>query len=496
MILSDSTFSSAEPSEPAVEILAHAIAQAPFAALLFRADEKLTLLWRNSAHETMSGSVGLEVAGQGMFEAFPPTQDEEGKAAMTAILDTVAEMRETKTSKEIGPYRYDLQTDGRFVEYHWRISMSPVVSDGELVAVLQVAQDVTREVLDKRLSETLRRSATSTADVSHFSYDPGTDDFVRSGAVDTMFGFAPGEAGDLAAPFFERVHADDLPGVREEVARVLAAPPGEVAAFDYRVLHPDTSERFLRVRAEVAIDPSDRRAKLVGTFVDLTDVENDRRQLKRELALREALVEEANHRIKNSLSIALAMLRMGKQSILRADANNTEAAITEVEAMETRIGAITKAHGAMRLNGDRTDVVLGDLLEGLVRQMQVTADLSEEDIRLVLRGSEVRIDSDLATSLSLIMNELLTNAVKYGLNSAGSADIELVAETGSEGCSITITNRIETEDPIDAIPSTRLGSTLVRQLASDFGTEVETDASDGVYASRIRLPASIIRVIG
>lgn len=482
--------SDSEPPGAFASLLGSAIAQAPFAALLFRADDKLTLLWRNAAHEVISQSVGVDVVGQGMFEAFPPNSDEDdGDAAMQAIRNAVSEMCETRQPVDIGPYRYDLQAeDGTFVVHHWRIRMSPVVEGDRVTAVLQVGQDVTQEVLDKALAASMRRAAASTAAVSHFIYDPETDHFDRTADIDEMFGFAPGEAGDVAAPFFERVHPEDLQGVHDEVARVFAAPRGELAAFDYRVPHGDGSERFIRIRAEVAIDPEDRREKLVGTFVDLTDVELDRRQLKRELSLREALVREANHRIKNSLAIALAMLRMERQAIANGDDDRPGAAIAALNELESRIGAISGAHGLMQLEGNRTDVSLHRLLAQLVKQMRATAGLGEDDIRLTCAPGDAVLGSDAATSLALILNEVLTNAIKYGLNTSGNADIEVVAEPDAGGTVIEVRNRIETEAPIDAIPSSKLGSMLVRQLATDFGATVEADSNGCIYCCRIRLP--------
>lgn len=472
-----------------VALLDDAVAQAPFAALLFSADDALTLLWRNRAHEVMSQSVGVEVAGRGMFEAFPPSEDAEGAAAMQAIRGAVATMLETRAPTDIGPYRYDLRSaDGAFVEYHWQMRMSPVVREERVAAILQVAQDVTREVLDRRLSDALRRTAASTAAVSYFSFDPETDAFARTAAVDEMFGFAPDEAGDRAAPFFARVHPDDLQGVHDEVARVFAAPRGEVAAFDYRVPHADGSERFLRIRAEVAVDPADRREKLVGTFVDLTDVEADRRQLKRELVLREALVKEANHRIKNSLAIAVAMLRLEKQSILAASPEDTRSAMSALTALEARIDAISGAHGLMQLEGNRTDVSLHGLLKALASQMRATASVTEDDIRLTLSGPDAMLDSGMATSLGMILSELMTNALKYGLDQRGRSDIAVACETSDEGATVVVRNRIERERPLDSIASTRLGSLLVQQLASDFGAVVESEEDRRVYVSRVHLP--------
>lgn len=468
--------------------LAAAVAQAPFAVLIFQPDEKLTLVWRNVAHADMTGTHGLAIAGRGMFEAFPPNDESEGAAAKAAILSVVQEMHASLRPVTIGPYRYDLKLDnGAFVERHWRIQMSPIVEDGHLDAVLQIAQDVTDEVFQTRLSDALRRSAATTAGVSYFSYDPQTDVFQRTGTVDEMFGFEPGEAGDLAAPFFARVHPDDLPGVLDEVTRVMASPHGAVAAFDYRVpaKSGDRPERFLRIRAEVVVDPVDRRDKLVGTFVDLTDFELQRRELHQQLKLREALANEANHRIKNSLAIALSMLRIEKRAILKSGVSQDSKVLSAIAGLESRISAISGVHGLMQIDANRIDVSLNSLLTSLVDQFRSSAGISKSSLRLSLSEVDCTVHSDLAVSLGIILNELITNAIKYGLNQLGEADI-LVASSMDHGVQeILIFNRIEIDLPIDEIASTKVGSELVQQLAAAIGADIKVQRDHSTYAVRL-----------
>ena len=466
-----------------------ALEQAPFAALLFRSDDDLTLIWRNDAHARMTATPDLRIEGRGMFEAFPPSDDEGGDAAMRAIRDAVDEMLDTGAPVEIGPYRYDLQAaDGTFVEHHWLIRMSPVSEGGRVTAILQVAQDVTRSVLDRELAETLKRAAVSTASMSYFKFDPATGHFERTSGVDEMFGFEPGEAGETAEPFFAKVHPEDLPGVHAEVERVFAAPRGDVAAFDYRVPQADGTTRYLRIRAEVATDPDDRREKLVGSFMDLTDVETDRQALKQAVAMREALIKEANHRIKNSLAIALSMLRMERRGLKASETEDAERAAAALSALEGRISAISSAHGLMQMDAHGIDVSIHRLMQEMVRQMRATADLDKSDLRLEIAGPDAMLDSDTATPLSLILNEILTNALKYGLDAEGRADVTVTLEVTPDDARIAVRNRIERKNPIDSITSTRLGSMLVKQLADDKGMTVHADAGEAHYTTQVTLP--------
>lgn len=463
--------------------------QAPFAALVFRADD-LTLLWRNATHAILSNSTDRDVIGRPMFAAFPPSDDESGAAAKAAIESSVERIRQSLTSEDIGPYRFDLQDrNGDYVEHHWQMRMSPVTEDGEVVAILQVAQDVTETVLANRVSETLKRSAQTTAAVSYFSFDPGTGMFDRSGAIDAMFGFRPGEAGTQADPFFARVHPDDLPGVHAEVQRVFSSPNGEVASFDYRVNLPDGSERFLRIRGEVVTDPADRRDKLVGSFVDLTDLEKNRRALKRSLAIREALIAEANHRIKNSLAIAIAMLRLQRQAMSRDDSEVTVTAPDILNSVESRIRAIADVHSLMQLTEQSTSVSLRSLMERLVNYTRSSAGIAPSDFRVDLGEHDITLESDKAINLGLVLNELLTNALKYGTFPDGRMDIDMTMQVDGDGLLVEITNAVPEDVVGVGYTSTNLGSRLVEQLGTSLGATIDRDIGGGACCVRLRMTA-------
>lgn len=240
----------------------------------------------------------------------------------------------------------------------------------------------------------------------------------------------------------------------------------------------------MRIRAEVVVDPVDRRDKLVGTFVDLTDFETQRRELHQQLKLREALANEANHRIKNSLAIALSMVRIKKRAILRSESNPDSEVLAALAGLEASISAISGVHGLMQIGASRIDVSLNALLKSLVDQFRSSAGIAESSLRLSLSDVDFDLNSDLAVSVGIILNELLTNAVKYGLNQLGVADILVAASMKGGVQELLISNRIEKDLPIDEIASTKVGSELVQQLAASIGGDLEVQRDDATYAVR------------
>lgn len=471
---------------PIPSLFETAMEQAAFAALIFAADDKLSLLWRNRAHSRMTNTPGLDIVNRGMFEAFPPHGNGDGAAAMQGIFDAVDRMRQTGDPEEIGPYRFDLvSSDGTYVEHHWLIRMSPIREGGAVTKVLQLAQDVTESVLAKRLSNSLSRAAINTTAVSYFSFDPETGRFIRGEDIDRMFGFEAGEAGHEARSFFLRVHPDDIGGVNAEVERVFAAPRGEIASFDYRVQIPDGAERFIRIRGEVTADPADRREKLVGTFVDLTDLENNRRALVKTLALREALINEANHRIKNSLQIAIIMLRSEARAISSANGFTPQEAIERLQSVQARIHAVANVHSLMQISAETTVVSLNELVKNLVDFSCASVDLADGSIHCTVAHEDTTVVSDTAICIGLIVNELLTNALKYGIDPNREANIAVYVGKNASHTRITVKNGVHEQSKSSGLTSTNVGSLLVDQLSKQIGALVTTERMDDLFIAQL-----------
>jgi two-component sensor histidine kinase len=465
-----------------------ALAQAPFAVLIFRPDADLTLVWRNRAHEQMSRSLGRDVIGLPMFEAFPPNEEDGGDAAVAALRKAAQDLRNGAGTVDIGPYRFDLpDARGAYVEHHWQIRMSPIMQDGRVTAILQVAQDVTQKLLSQQLAETQKRATHFAIGASYFVYDPHTDLFLRGAEIDALFGFAPGEAGDHGAPFFERVAPEHLEAVHAEVARVFASPRGEVASFDYRIQLPDGAARFVRIRGEIATDPVDRRPKLVGTFIDLTDIEENRQKLESLVEMKDALLAEANHRIKNSLQMALSMLRLERADLRRNEDATVESAVDVLSVAEARIRSVAAIHGMMRLNENAARVDLDDLVGDLLRNTRQTVGM--KDSEMVLQGPSfgAHLDSDGAIALGLIVNELLTNAVKYGWADAVDGVIEATRGRDGSTATLVIENGIRSAEERDiVIPSSGLGGDLVEGFLDQISGEITREATEDRYRVTLR----------
>ncbi len=153
----------------------------------------------------------------------------------------------------------------------------------------------------------------------------------------------------------------------------------------------------------------------MGTFVDLTDIETARRDLQQAVHVREALVIEANHRIKNSLQIALSLLRLQSSKLMMAGGPAADRAREALRAVESRVRAVADVHAAIQIDDDdAAQIDLVTLFNRLVLSTRKSAELPDTAMVFTHPSQRISLKSDTAIALSLMLNELLTNAIKYG----------------------------------------------------------------------------------
>lgn len=447
----------------------------PSPMLLYAPD--LSILYVNDAHLRMTGRTREDMIGRHMFDVFAPNpESDDAASAQRSIEAAVAEMIATGQPHIIEEQQHDLPSvNGNYEPRFWSMVQWPIHEDGSAVAILQRSEDITEHVRQRRLLQAEKRSAEAISGLAFFSYDPGTDEFIRSAGVDTMFGFASGEAGQQAGPFFARIVADDLPAVHTEVERAMAGGPGTSAAFDYRVAIPGYDQlRYIRVRAGIERDPDDGIPKLFGAFVDMTDVEQARARMEDLSQRNAALVAESNHRIKNSLAIAAAMLSYQMRATEDADVQKA------LQAAATRIMAISDVHGELFAETGIEWVDAGNMLERFAGSFARTIDAVEAGCRINVTAQSIRLPSRYAVTLALMLNELLTNAVKYGMSQHEICEIMVELQVEENDVKLSVVNSIASEK-FTQIVSEGVGTELVQAFAQQLDGSVEAGARDGNF---------------
>ncbi len=164
-----------------------------------------------------------------------------------------------------------------------------------------------------------------------------------------------------------------------------------------------------------------------GAILLLRDVSELRRR-ERDLLTKDATIREIHHRVKNNLQTVAALLRMQSR---RLPDNEARAAL---DAAVRRVGTIAIVHETLSQGFDETV----DFDDVIARELAAVVEVAtrEVPVRTSRRGTFGRLRAEDATSLAMIISELVHNAVEHGL-AAGGGTVEIEAE-----------RRVEDDEPL------------------------------------------------
>ncbi|MEZ5185552.1 MAG: sensor histidine kinase [Candidatus Nanopelagicales bacterium] len=165
-----------------------------------------------------------------------------------------------------------------------------------------------------------------------------------------------------------------------------------------------------------------------GAALLIRDV-TDLRQGERALLTKDNTIREIHHRVKNNLQTVAALLRMQARRLQDPSAR------TALEESVRRVSAIALVHETLSQAG--ADAVEFD--EVADRLVDMVAGLAE-GVNVVRRGQIGVLPGSIASSLALVVAELLQNAFEHGLQHHGRGHIELVAERRGRRLRVSVTD--------------------------------------------------------
>lgn len=453
-------------------------------------DAELTIVAATDAYLRTTDRTREDIVGRHILEAFPENPDEVGAVEQGPLEVSLRHVLRTGVLHEMAVIQYDIprpaSEGGGFHQRYWTPVHTPVKDEhGSVRYIVQNPMDVTDSVRRTREADARLRVALHAADLGSWEYEPETDIWRRSGTVDAFFGFKPGEGGPVAAPFFEMMHPDDLPAVTNAVRGAIESPDQTVLRFDYRVVDRATGEtRYIASRGEV-LRTSNGKPRLIGVMMD---VSTDRL---REAALADAvkaqetllqqkdiLLAEVNHRVKNSLQLVVSALSLQARRL-----TDPTSKIAFDQAI-SRVRAITSVHERLYRTDNPLVVDMADYLKGLCADLVANSELRDL-LRVEVQPLELKTER--AIPIALIVNELVTNALKYAYPEGTSGPIVLSIRAVDDGM-LELAVADEGIGFSGETSSEGLGTRLVKTMAAQIQGHVETQPATHGYRTAVIFP--------
>ena len=197
------------------------------------------------------------------------------------------------------------------------------------------------------------------------------------------------------------------------------------------------------------------------------------RRLRRSLAEKESLLKEIHHRVKNNLQIVSSLLYLQEENM--QDARGVEI----LRECQQRVKSMALIHEQLYGTSDLAKIDFGRYLDALGASLFDAYGVDRDRIRLLVHAEAIALGVDTAVPCGLIVNELVSNALKHAFpeNRRGVVDIVLRTLPG-ERMQIQVTDdgiglSRKPDEAARQSLGLRLIDTLVRQL--DGSLSIETN---------------------
>lgn len=215
-----------------------------------------------------------------------------------------------------------------------------------------------------------------------------------------------------------------------------------------------------------------------ANLIEAVRIEQSRRaaeeSLKNSLQEKITLLRELHHRVKNNLQLIISLLNLQAR---RAKSSDT---VEILQNMRDRVKAITLVHEMLYTAENFSKINMREYISKLATNLFTALKTDTSRIKLVCEIDDIKLDINLAINLGIIINELISNAIKYAFpkNRTGTIKVKFLQlshnlyklDVENDGISLPADFNLEKSDT--------LGLQLCKQLAQHIGGELRYSSGE------------------
>jgi PAS domain S-box-containing protein len=211
-----------------------------------------------------------------------------------------------------------------------------------------------------------------------------------------------------------------------------------------------------------------------GIGHDVTEKKLAEERIKQSLHEKEVLLKEVHHRVKNNLQVISSILNL--QSSYVKDKNT----LAMLKESQNRIKSMAFIHESLYQTKDFSNINFSEYVTNLSRNLVHSYEMSEGNIGLELDIDQVLLNLDQSIPCGLIINELITNSLKYAFRGRKKGLITVTVKQKGENMQISIAdNGVGLPQKVDYRNTESLGLQLVVTLTEQLNGKIKLERTKG-----------------
>ncbi len=244
----------------------------------------------------------------------------------------------------------------------------------------------------------------------------------------------------------------------------VSAPGDAPSIFEFRSKE-DGAPRWLEARAVCSGDNE--------TVFFIRDVTAEKSL--EEAQRKGIMLKEIHHRVKNNLQVISSLLD------LQARASKDERTAAVLRESRTRLHSMSLIHEKLYRSGDSSGIPVPEYVRDLIANLRKSFAVDSETVKLTVDAEDVSLDMDVAVPCGLIINELVSNALKYAFPRGRKGEVRIDFHRG-EGRLFALRvsdNGVGMPPEVDARAPATLGLRIVNVLAGQLKGALEVERNGG-----------------
>jgi PAS domain S-box-containing protein len=221
---------------------------------------------------------------------------------------------------------------------------------------------------------------------------------------------------------------------------------------------------------------ADNSGKVVKVFTlieDITMRKQNEERIKSLLDEKELLLKETHHRIKNNMNVVYSLLQ------LQANRVDDESGKGVLDDAAGRVQSMAVLYDKLYRSDIQHELSIKDFLPSLVEEI-IAVNTAPVSVKTDIRIDDIVVSAKILSSLGILLNELITNSMKYAFKNSSGGMIRITAERKDNEITITYCdNGIGLPETVSLETSTGFGMQLISMLVSQIKGTIEITRDHG-----------------